>query len=110
MRQLIGPFPSPSASPEPSYPFPLTQAVSPDPQVRQLVHPALLAASYTGDRAAIAAAAVQELEEGLVGCLHELARLQVGLLPEDLLMSCLGAWLSECPICDEVPWRLVPHM
>ena len=34
--------------------------------VRQLGHPALLAASYSGNGAAVAAAAVAELEEGLV--------------------------------------------
>ena len=34
--------------------------------VRQLGHPALLAASYSGNGAAVASAAVAELEEGLV--------------------------------------------
>jgi hypothetical protein len=44
--------------------------------VRQLGHPALLAASYSGNSSAVAAEAVHELEEGLVGCLEELTRLQ----------------------------------
>ena len=35
--------------------------------VRQLGHPALLAASYSGNTAAVATAAVQEVEEMLVG-------------------------------------------
>lgn len=35
-------------------------------QVRQLGHPALLAATYSGNSAAVATAAVNELEEALV--------------------------------------------
>jgi hypothetical protein len=38
----------------------------PGPQVRQLGHPALLAAQYSGNTPAVAAAAVKELEEALV--------------------------------------------
>lgn len=37
------------------------------PQVRQLGHPALLAATYSGNSAAVATAAVNELEDALVG-------------------------------------------
>ena len=43
-------------------------------QVRQLGHPALLAAQYSGNTSAVAAAAVNELEEALVNCLEELTR------------------------------------
>ncbi|KAG2445384.1 hypothetical protein HXX76_000006 [Chlamydomonas incerta] len=42
--------------------------------VRGLGHPALLAASYSGNGGAVAAAAVNELEETLVSCLDELQR------------------------------------
>jgi hypothetical protein len=44
--------------------------------IRQLGHPALLAASYSGNGAAVAAAAVVEVEEGLLVVLEELSRLQ----------------------------------
>lgn len=43
--------------------------------VRQLGKPALLAATYKGDAAGIAAAAMEEVEFTLVSCLHELERL-----------------------------------
>lgn len=43
--------------------------------MRQLGRPALLAASYKGDTAGIAAAAVEEVEGTLANCLHELERL-----------------------------------
>lgn len=43
--------------------------------VRQLGKPALLAATYKGDAAGIAAAAMEEVESTLVSCLHELERL-----------------------------------
>jgi hypothetical protein len=42
--------------------------------VRQLGHPALLAAQYSGNTSAVASAAVNELEEALVNCLEELTR------------------------------------
>ncbi|KAG2485379.1 hypothetical protein HYH03_015868 [Edaphochlamys debaryana] len=42
--------------------------------VRSLGHPALLAASYSGNGGAVAAAAMQELEETLTNCLDELQR------------------------------------
>lgn len=44
--------------------------------LRQLGSPALLAASYSGNPAAVASAAVAELEAPLVACLDELARQQ----------------------------------
>lgn len=47
--------------------------------VRQLGKPSLLAATYKGDAAGIAAAAMEEVESTLVNCLHELERLS--LLP-----------------------------
>ena len=43
--------------------------------VRQLGKPALLAATYKGDAAGIAGAAMEEVESTLVSCLHELERL-----------------------------------
>lgn len=43
--------------------------------MRQLGKPALLAATYKGDAAGIAAAAMEEVESTLVSCLHELERL-----------------------------------
>ena len=45
--------------------------------VRQLGKPALLAATYKGDAAGIAAAAMEEVEATLVNCLHELERLSL---------------------------------
>ncbi|GLI66556.1 hypothetical protein VaNZ11_010441, partial [Volvox africanus] len=42
--------------------------------VRSLGHPALLAASYSGNGDAVASAAMQELEETLTNCLDELQR------------------------------------
>ena len=55
--------------------------------VRQLGTPALLAATYRGDAAAIAAAAMEELETVLVDSLSQLERLAVsaGALP---FLSC----------------------
>ena len=50
--------------------------------VRQLGHPALLAASYSGNGAAVAAAAVAEVEEGLSAVLEELSRLQSSIHPQ----------------------------
>lgn len=47
---------------------------TPTPQVRQLGHPALLAAQYSGNTSAVAVAAVNELEEALANCLEELTR------------------------------------
>lgn len=57
---------------ERSYPPPhhlphLTTSLTSAPQVRQLGHPALLAAQYSGNTSAVASAAVNELEEALVG-------------------------------------------
>lgn len=43
--------------------------------VRQLGKPALLAATYKGDAAGIAAAAMEEVGGTLINCLHELERL-----------------------------------
>lgn len=43
--------------------------------MRQLCKPALLAASYKGNAAGIASAALEEIEGTLVACLHELQRL-----------------------------------
>ena len=43
--------------------------------IRQLGKPGLLAATYKGDAAGIAAAAMEEVESTLVSCLHELERL-----------------------------------
>lgn len=45
--------------------------------VRQLGKPALLAATYKGNAAGIAAAAMEEVEATLVNCLHELDRLSM---------------------------------
>ena len=42
--------------------------------VRQLGHPALLAATYSGNAPQAAAAAITELEDCLRGCLEELCR------------------------------------
>ena len=43
--------------------------------MRQLGRPALLAATYKGDAAGIAAAAMEEVGGTLINCLHELERL-----------------------------------
>ncbi len=52
--------------------------------VRQLGHPALLAATYSGNVPAAAAAAVAELEDCLRACLEELTREGTG--------GRLGSW------------------
>ena len=43
--------------------------------MRHLSRPALLVASYKGDAAGIATAAIEELEKPLAMCLQELSRL-----------------------------------
>lgn len=43
--------------------------------VRQLSRPSLLVATYKGDSAGIATAAIEELEKPLATCVQELARL-----------------------------------
>lgn len=45
--------------------------------MRQLGRPALLAATYKGDAAGIAFAAMEEVEGTLVNCLRELERLSL---------------------------------
>ena len=63
--------------------------------VRQLGKPALLAATYKGDAAGIAAAAMEEVGSTLINCLHELERLallsggQPSLLAERFFCNCL---------------------
>ena len=63
--------------------------------MRQLGTPALLAATYRGDAAAIAAAAMEELETVLVDSLSQLERLAVsaGALPSSLVPS-----PQQCPL------------
>ena len=60
--------------------------------MRQLGRPALLAATYKGDAAGIAAAAMEEVGGTLINCLHELERLALlsgGELPlKDGFMQC----------------------
>lgn len=46
--------------------------------VRQLGRPSLLAASYSGNAAAAASAAIEEIEDTLVGMLEELNRIGTG--------------------------------
>lgn len=57
--------------------------------MRQLGKPALLAATYKGDAAGIAAAAMEEVGATLINCLHELERL--ALLSGGQAFSVIGA-------------------
>ena len=68
--------------------------------VRQLGKPALLAATYKGDAAGIAFAAMEEVEGTLVNCLRELERLSLLSAGKHLSpFHCMYAFIfpSLCP-------------
>ena len=58
--------------------------------VRQLGKPALLAATYKGDAAAIATAAMEELESTLVDSISQLERFSPGAGKTRCSNSCMG--------------------
>ena len=62
--------------------------------VRQLGKPALLAATYKGDAAAIATAAMEELESTLVDSISQLERFSPGSGE-----ACCSARTSGCLVC-----------
>ena len=64
--------------------------------VRQLGRPALLAATYKGDAAGIAAAAMEEVGGTLINCLHELERL--ALVSGGLLFQTLHCLPSQAQL------------
>jgi len=69
--------------------------------VRQLGKPALLAATYKGDAAGIAAAAMEEVGGTLINCLHELERLALlsgGAFPP-LAAICKGVCYNPVQGC-----------
>lgn len=66
--------------------------------VRQLGKPALLAATYKGDAAAIATAAMEELESTLVDSISQLERFSPGSGAACCCTQCMGsARMSCCP-------------